>query len=68
LIDTAKVVAGGKTSQKRKEWISEKTVQLAVEKREVRLKDTGGYKELKAAVQRSVRDDKQKYPISVYHL
>ena len=47
--------------QKRKEWLSEETVQKAAEKRAARHGNPSKYKELKATVQKLVRKDKQTY-------
>jgi len=47
--------------QKRKEWLSEETIQKAAEKRAARHGNPSKYKELKATVQKLVKKDKQIY-------
>ena len=61
LKDTAEEIGGKKKAVKRNRWISAKTVQLAAEKREARLKDQVRHKVLKTAVQRSAKEDRNKF-------
>ena len=60
LIDTAKEIVGYvDTRQKRKTWITDETFSVIRAKREAKSTDALKYKELKAEVQRKLRQDKQ---------
>ena len=65
LIESAYEIVGKKKAEKSNAWISDKTLQLVAEKRDARVRDPVKFQELKSAVQRSVRQDKESYTESL---